>query len=183
MSRRMVTASGDTVQHPHRHRGRRDSSGCRVAGASPASPARSTKKRVRQKKLPARRSLVTETPRLWSEFLERISPPTSTRGRKSRTSHTSTGRRPDGAKILAPAVKQWEFAELLASCLKNRGISCGSLVALRVLSEGIESGMALVQMAYLSALDDAREAWRVRHKKSSPVGAGRGGLVRASTHR
>jgi len=73
------------------------------------------------------------------------------------------------AVVFAPPKSAWEFHQLLCDALHSRGVACGGLVALRVMTEGWESGLVVVQQAFLNAFDEASEAWRVRHNCKPPV--------------
>lgn len=68
----------------------------------------------------------------------------------------------------------WALVNLLAEHFKRRGFGGANLIALRVVSEGVESALAVVLVAFYVALDDARQEWAHRHKKT-PRGASRRG--------
>jgi hypothetical protein len=61
---------------------------------------------------------------------------------------------------------------VLAENFKRRGFSCGGLLALRVLSEGIESALTTVLLAYYMAIEDTRQEWKDRSR-----GVAGGGVV------
>ena len=52
---------------------------------------------------------------------------------------------------------------MLTAHLKHRGFNGASLVALRVMTEGIESGLLTVLLAFYWSIEDARAEWRRRH--------------------
>jgi hypothetical protein len=56
----------------------------------------------------------------------------------------------------------WDLHALLTDHLKRRGFSSASLIALRLLSEGIDGALSTVLLAFYLAIDDARQEWRRR---------------------
>jgi hypothetical protein len=61
-----------------------------------------------------------------------------------------------------PCRSWWELHALLTSHLKARGFSSASLIALRVLSEGVDGALSTVMVAFYLAVDDARVEWARR---------------------
>lgn len=61
-----------------------------------------------------------------------------------------------------PSVSWWDLHALLTAELRSRGFASASLIALRILTEGVESGLYVVMLAYYTAVDDARQEWRRR---------------------
>jgi len=59
-------------------------------------------------------------------------------------------------------VSWWTLHALLTENLRRRGFASASLIALRILTEGVESGLAVVMLAYYTAVDDARVEWKRR---------------------
>jgi hypothetical protein len=56
----------------------------------------------------------------------------------------------------------WELHVLLTSHLRRRGFASASLIALRVLSEGVDGALSTVMLAFYLAVDDARVEWNRR---------------------
>jgi len=59
-------------------------------------------------------------------------------------------------------VSWWALHAALAENFKRRGFSCGGLLALRVLSEGIYPALTTVLLAYWLAVEDTRQEWKLR---------------------
>jgi len=57
-----------------------------------------------------------------------------------------------------PPLTWWKLHALLAENFRRRGFSCGSLLALRVLSEGLYPALSIVLLAYWLGVSDRREA-------------------------
>jgi len=146
----------------------RQQSGGRASGraelARPPRPLTPPPRRVSRTRAGRRRSHTLNHGRGSSQTLEKISTPTSPAGRNLRTCPTCGVRSDVGRTLQAPAPSAWEFQRVLADHLRVRGIACADLVALRVMTEGVESGLMVVQQAFLSAVEAAREYWRGRHK-------------------
>ncbi len=77
-----------------------------------------------------------------------------------------------------PSLSSWAVHALLTEHLKRRGFSGASLIALRILSEGVESGLSTVLLAFHWAVRDARDEWELRTKKKPPVCESRRGIAR-----
>ena len=56
----------------------------------------------------------------------------------------------------------WELHAVLTEHLKRRGFNGASLIALRVLSEGTQSALSTVLLAFYWALEDAAAEWKHR---------------------
>lgn len=63
----------------------------------------------------------------------------------------------------------WEFVELLTQHLRRRGFSAGSILALRVVTEGIDSAISTLLLAFHWSVQDARAEWSLRKKRSGGV--------------
>jgi hypothetical protein len=59
-----------------------------------------------------------------------------------------------------PSASWWSLHALLTQHLKRRGFECASLIALRILSEGIDGAVSTVLIAFYLAVDDARQQWK-----------------------
>lgn len=142
---------------------RRDSGGV-SAGATDRQTSHTTKPRHRHgKSLAGKAHKVTAKGQLRGHSTKDFAPHLP-QGRKRRSSQKDKGAISRAAASVAVAV-HWDYHNLLTENLKARGFSMASLVALRCLTEGTESGLHLVKLAFFNALHDTAEAWAMRHKK------------------